>query len=434
MGMSASKASDRKANNRNVSPDSSQESSVKRRRTSQVSEQLTDKIGVIQQQQQQGKSDLFTAVKQTSSLRKQTSARDLSDAENDEIAQDNFEAQDASNVGRFTVMRHKLLGNGGFGVVYQGFDNVRGEHVAVKEALMGQMRPDVTKGLEQEFALLTSLDHPHIVHVYSFSVENGVAQIVMEWMSSGSVQSILDQTGFRMHELAVRRYAQEALMGLQYLHGRGILHRDIKPGNILISGSGVVKLSDFGTSKVQETTSTTQHVVGTCAYMAPEAIQGRYSVGSDMWAWACTVVEMAQGSPPWSHLPKEKRGNIQLMFHIGTAREGEHHPPVPEHLTAELRAVLLRCFALKPEDRPTAESLLQDPYFAKRSDPEGVETLEDFERQRTSHTSTSEYYTSTEVLSNNTTNTVETVTKESSAPATKETTWKEKMKAKKTKK
>ena len=283
---------------------------------------------------------------------------------------------------RFTVLRQQELGSGGFGVVYRGFDNERGEHVAVKETVIGKGNEPLVAALESEFATLVSLSHPHIVRVYLFAVESGVAQIFMEWMSSGSVSGILHQIGRRLHENVVRRYAKEALEGLAYLHGKGILHRDIKPANMLVDGNGALKLSDFGTCRaaLAGTVTTTQHVVGTSAYMAPEAIsRGKYSVASDIWALGCTIIETATGRMPWSHLPAEQLQPIPLMFHIGTARPPDHHPSIPEHLSAELRALLEEIFRLDPADRPTAAALLASPYFQRDDVPKDAETLDAYE-------------------------------------------------------
>ena len=311
---------------------------------------------------------------------------------------------------RFTVLRQQELGSGGFGVVYRGFDNERGEHVAVKETVIGKGNEPLVAALESEFATLVSLSHPHIVRVYLFAVESGVAQIFMEWMSSGSVSGILHQIGRRLHENVVRRYAKEALEGLAYLHGKGILHRDIKPANMLVDGNGALKLSDFGTCRaaLAGTVTTTQHVVGTSAYMAPEAIsRGKYSVASDIWALGCTIIETATGRMPWSHLPAEQLQPIPLMFHIGTARPPDHHPPIPEHLSAELRQLLEEIFRLDPADRPTAAALLASPYFQRDELPKDAETLDAYEvatvadvtRYQDANTSSNAVSTSSLVLS-----------------------------------
>lgn len=353
---------------------------------------------------------------------------------------------------RYRVVGERPIGSGAYGVVYKGFDELTGRQVAIKRATIldtsvGKEKPSSAAaaaaqqlqdafvgGLQSEFQLLMKLDHPNIVRVldicnnlavpiassdsHSGSSSSQTSQqpagngpshvvrsneIIMEFMSGGSVTSLLSQTGFGLHEAVVRRYAHDALRGLVYLHEVGVLHRDIKPGNMLISAEGLLKLSDFGTSRqsavggggatgggagrtLLSATATNGTMVGTSAYLAPESITaGKYSRGSDIWALGCSLIEMAQGLPPWSELPPEKRALIPLMFHIGTAQPPQHHPRIPDHLSADLRRIIQRCFSPKPKERATAKQLLEDPYFVNPDPswlPGDAETLEGYLERR----------------------------------------------------
>jgi hypothetical protein len=284
------------------------------------------------------------------------------------------------------IMMGQELGSGTSGAVYKGFDKIRGVDVAVKVAHVTES----AASMAAEFQRMTELQHHHIVRVFDFTIVDDKAQIVMEWMPSGSIDHILRQSG-RLHELALRRFFREALLGLSYLHENGWLHRDVKPGNMLVSGSGTVKLSDFGTSKLlpaTANTATASGTVGSPAYMAPEVIrEGRTSKGSDIWALACSVVQMATARGPWSHLPLGQQQSIPLMFHIGTAAPPNHHPVLPARLSPPLAEVLKTCFAHSSADRPTAAALLELPYFAFERgndagdvDVYGMEPLFDFQR------------------------------------------------------
>ena len=305
-------------------------------------------------------------------------------AQSEQVAVYDFsEKRDATDAYQYVnVMHHQPLGSGGFGCVYKAFDVVGGRHVAVKETSIGRGNEALVEALESEFVTLVSLSHPHIVKVHRLAFQGGVAQIFMEWMSGGSVLDLMKQQGHRLHEKVVRRYTREALEGLSYLHSQGLLHRDLKPANMLVDGNGSVKLSDFGTCRaaVDSSATTTQHIVGTCAYMSPEAIvRGKYSASSDVWAIGCSIVEMATGRMPWWHLPAEQLAPVSLMFHIGTAVPPDHHPLVPAHLSADLRAILDTCFTYNPADRPTAASLLALSYFTADDVPKDAETLDAFE-------------------------------------------------------
>ena len=209
--------------------------------------------------------------------------------------------------------------------------------------------------------------------------DDGVAMLFMEWVSCGSIRCILDATKRRLHEGIIRRYSKEALVGLEYLHERGILHRDIKPENMLVSSDGVIKLSDFGTSKMfeNEMVATTVSVIGTAPFLAPECLRrGKYSAASDVWAWACTVVAMSTNRLPWCHLPEDVQHTAALMFHIGIAQPPDHHPRIPEHLSSALRNILETCFSLDPDCRPTPQELLTNTYFSQQATPSDVEAID----------------------------------------------------------
>lgn len=291
-----------------------------------------------------------------------------------------------------TLIMQERLGAGGFGVVYRAFDPMLGHFVAVKETPLNAS-PAQCAALQAEFATLTSLHHPNIVTVTSLRLDDGVARVVMEWMPGGSLGSVLRRAGHRLHEAAIRRFMRDALLGLAYLHERGICHLDIKPENMLLAADGTMKLADFGTAKIAETgqSAVTNRVVGTPAYMPPELISsGKYYQGSDLWALACSAVEMASGEQPWGHLDASVRGAaLPLLFHIASAKPPHHCPRVPTHLTPDLQRILAACFAPTIASRPTAAALLRDSYFAAQELPADVEGMGEFQRSVSTSDATS---------------------------------------------
>jgi serine/threonine protein kinase len=269
-----------------------------------------------------------------------------------------------ADITRFTVL-DQVLGKGGFGIVYKAWDEEQGRHVACKEVKLTENKAAMQE-LLQEYRVLTTLEHPNIVGVIGFVVHQGHGRIFMEWVPSGSVQSVLQETKRGLREGVVRRYMREGLEGLAYLHSRGIVHRDVKPGNMLLSADGVVKLTDFGTSRTLESAAATMQtgtVVGTVPYLAPECVRGTYSAASDVWAIGCTALHMITGRVPWA---QEARDNVALIFKIGMLTEASHLPTAVKEaeMSCELRAFITSAMTFDRHARPSVEDLLSHPLFA----------------------------------------------------------------------
>jgi serine/threonine protein kinase len=262
-------------------------------------------------------------------------------------------------VDRYRFVRR--IGFERYAEISKAFDTVVGRYVAIKEVRpSGETRASV-HDLQTEFAALIELQHPNVLKVlHSDIIDDEHARVVMEWMAANSMREILEETGFRLREVVVRRYAFEALKGLAYLHAQGMVHRNLKPSSLLISADGTVKIRAFGAGCSISASPAT--VRGTPAYMSPDVFtQEKFSVASDVWAFACCVTEMASGLPPWSEVTGT--GPLKLVYRIGCAQPPNHHPTIPSHLSDELKALLMRCFAFDPAERPTAAELLATEYM-----------------------------------------------------------------------
>ncbi|CAL5415863.1 unnamed protein product [Camellia sinensis] len=261
----------------------------------------------------------------------------------------------------------ELIGCGAFGRVYMGLNIDSGALLAIKQVSIAgnsaakEKTQAHIRELEEEVNLLENLSHPHIVRYLGTTREDASLNTLLEIVPSGSISSLLGKFG-SLPESVIRMYTKQLLLGVEYLHRNGIMHRDIKGANILVDNKGCIKLADFGASKkvVELATMTgAKSMKGTPYWMAPEVIlQTGHSFSADIWSVGCTVIEMATGKPPWSQQYQE----VAALLHIGTTKS---HPPIPEHLSAEATDFLLKCLQKEPNLRPAASDLLQHPFVTR---------------------------------------------------------------------
>lgn len=273
-----------------------------------------------------------------------------------------------------------LLGTGSFGSVYLGLNLDTGELLAVKQVVLDTNSPSSMKAVEalqQEIAILSTLENPNIVRYYGSNVEGSCFNIFLEYVAGGSLSSIIKKFGNLNDKLVlVQKYTKQILLGLQYLHSRQIAHRDIKGANVLVDEKGVIKLSDFGASKSLEGIigSACNSLKGTVYYMAPEVIkQSGYGRQADIWSLGCTVLEMLTGRPPWS---TEFCNEISALYNIAMATEP---PPFPPNLEEEIEDFLMLCFKRNPAERPNATKLLHHKWITSTNSamntPGGTPTI-----------------------------------------------------------
>ncbi|CEI92016.1 hypothetical protein RMCBS344292_06291 [Rhizopus microsporus] len=198
---------------------------------------------------------------------------------------------------RMQWMRGELIGRGSFGRVYHALNVATGEWIAVKQVDVAVTQADkrnqdlkeAADALYHEISLLKDLDHINIVQYmgYDFNPDEGLIFIFLEYVPGGSIASLLKQYSV-FEEPLISFFTRQILQGLEYLHERGILHRDIKAGNVLIDQNGICKITDFGLSKNQnesayDSASNNSTMKGTVFWMAPEALTNNYSAKVDIW-------------------------------------------------------------------------------------------------------------------------------------------------------
>ncbi|KAF9519776.1 hypothetical protein BS47DRAFT_1336478 [Hydnum rufescens UP504] len=265
----------------------------------------------------------------------------------------------------FKWVKGDLIGKGTFGRVYLALNATTGDMMAVKQVEMPKTKSDqddsrqrsVVEALKAESDTLSKLDHPHVVQYLGLEETPDFMSIFLEYIPGGSVGSCLRKYG-KFSENVIKSFTKDILDGLAYLHSVGILHRDLKADNILVDPSGSCKISDFGISKRTERNEYCD--AGSIFWMAPEVLmndhQG-YSAKIDIWSLGCVVLEMWAGRRPWN-----QENMLAVMFKLGSSRQA---PPIPDDVVLGELAEDFRqkCFAINPDDRPTAAELYTHAYL-----------------------------------------------------------------------
>ncbi|KAJ6519735.1 MAP kinase [Mycena sanguinolenta] len=268
----------------------------------------------------------------------------------------------------FKWVRGELIGRGTYGRVYLALNATTGEMIAVKQVEIPRTASDkndsrqvtVVQALILESETLKVLDHPNIVQYLGFEETPSNLSIFLEYVPGGSIGSCLLRHG-RFDEDVTKSFTSQILAGLEYLHSKGILHRDLKSDNILVEMTGVCKISDFGISKRTDDQNDAHTAMqGTVFWMAPEVINTAkkgYSFKIDIWSIGCVVQEMWAGTRPW--LGDEV---VAVMFKLF---QSKLPPPIPDGLVLTPLADDFRkkCFAINPEERPSAAELRRHPYL-----------------------------------------------------------------------
>src|SRR5580698_7857326 len=242
-----------------------------------------------------------------------------------------------------------LVARGGMAEVYRAHDRLLDRPVALK-VLFPELSVDrsFVERFRREAQAAANLSHPHIVPVFDWGEDNGTYFIVMEFIDGRPLSSILRTAG-PLHPDRAAEIGADVALALDYAHRHGVIHRDIKPGNVLITDEGQVKVTDFGIARAvntDESLTQTGAVMGTATYFSPEQAEGLgVDARSDIYSLGVVLYEMVAGRPPFLGDSPVSVASKHVREQAPAPRQ--FNPSIPQ----DLEAIILKCMTKSPEFR-----------------------------------------------------------------------------------
>ena len=275
------------------------------------------------------------------------------------------------------ISRYKIveqIGHGATSEVYSAICLDNGKEVSIKKVDLEIYKIELDF-LRQEVSFWSTSCHPNVVGYYGSFMSGSIIYLLMEYCAAGSLYDIMKfnmQQGFK-DELLIATFLRDVLNALQYIHSNGQIHRDVKPGNVLLCADGSVKLGDFGVAasliEQGQRQMARYTVTGTPCYMAPEVLNEDhgYTEKADIWSLGISAIELATGEAPYSRLKQ-----MEVMIKILKSPP----PTLPTNVpySAEFRDFVKCCLQTDPKNRPTAEQLLKHPFIAKAKNGDYIRT------------------------------------------------------------
>jgi serine/threonine protein kinase len=267
---------------------------------------------------------------------------------NDSQAHSGAELAPGDSVGPYKI--DSVLGVGGMGRVYRA-TGPEGDEVALKLVKADLARDTVfRKRFDREASIAQRVHHPNLVPVLDKGEESGIPYLTQRFIQGGSLADQIEKLG-QLDVQTTLRVCNEVAGALDALHANDLIHRDVKPANILVDEQGVSYITDFGLAKDTQGSLLTRpgQAVGSLDYMAPEQIRGEeVSAGTDVYALGCVIYECLTGAPPFA----DRQGMRVLWAHLQDA------PPDPrqrrQDLPAALAGALLEALAKDRAERPSS--------------------------------------------------------------------------------
>ncbi|XP_051119238.1 cyclin-dependent kinase D-3-like isoform X1 [Andrographis paniculata] len=286
-------------------------------------------------------------------------------------------------------LKREVLGEGTYGVVYKAIDTKTGQTVAIKKIRLGKQKEGVNFTALREIKLLKELKDPNIIELIDAFPHKGNLHLVFEFMET-DLEAVIRDRNIVLSPADIKSYIQMTLKGLAFCHRKWVLHRDMKPNNLLIGGAGQLKLADFGLARIFGSPDRRfTHQVFARWYRAPELLFGakQYGPGVDVWAAACIFAELLlrrpflQGNSDIDQLGKifaafgtPKPSQWPDLVYLPDYVEYQHVPGQPLRTLFPMAAddaldLLSKMFTYDPKSRITAQQALEHRYFSSIPPP-----------------------------------------------------------------
>ncbi|XAR68900.1 Non-specific serine/threonine protein kinase [Bertholletia excelsa] len=264
-------------------------------------------------------------------------------------------------VGDYLVGRQ--IGSGSFSVVWYARHKFDGTEVAIKEIVTGRLNKKLQESLMSEIFILKQINHPNIIRLHDIIQEIGRIHLVLEYCRGGDLSLYIQQCQGRVAEAMAKNFMQQLAAGLQVLRENNLMHRDLKPQNLLLSTTGdnaVLKIADFGFARSLQPRGLAETLCGSPLYMAPEIMQlQKYDAKADLWSVGAILFQLVTGKTPFT-------GNNQIQLLQNIVRSTGLQFPPDKDLSPECIDLCRKLLRRDPVERLTYEEFFNHPFLSQR--------------------------------------------------------------------
>ncbi|XP_042000684.1 serine/threonine-protein kinase ATG1c-like isoform X1 [Salvia splendens] len=285
----------------------------------------------------------------------------------------------------------KQIGAGSFSTVWHARHRVHGTEVAIKEIATARLNSKLQESLKSEIFILKRINHPHIIRLHDMIEEPGKIYIVLEYCKGGDLSMYIQQRQGKVSEATAKHFMQQLAEGLKILRDNNLIHRDLKPQNLLLSTNGdnsTLKIADFGFARSLQPRGLAETLCGSPLYMAPEIMQlQKYDAKADLWSVGAILFQLVTGKTPFTGC-----NQIQLLQNIIKSNDLPF-PPEAKDLNPYCIDLCTKLLRRNPVERLTFEEFFNHPYLSNTqpidsfSNRQSRRDLDDFPGRNTEESS-----------------------------------------------